>query len=574
MSIRADAEASQGGFEGCTDDRLSTMEWGVFVIVSVANLIPIWAFRYFAGQDTPNHLYGGAVLLALRDGSASPLMERTFVAILGLKSNVAFHALLLVLAHCGLSLELAHRLILSLYSVTFPLAALFCARTVAPRSQPLALLFLPLTWNWFALQGLYNYILSLVAGLVWLAIVARDGGRPRRGASFALALASITVYLCHVGTFLVLMLVSALRVGAPVPNSPKALRDRLISAGPIALALAPAMAVACIGMFTALRGGLAPPEPTLSAWEPYSVPEAAGAFFVEFAMRYRLADLVVLGLPLLLLMIAPLKAASQAKYETSSADPMRSTWPIGAAAILTALYFVLPHIVFGSDLSPRLRPLVLFCLFCYGGVTLSLRARRAVSGVALLSGLSSVALLCLSFTDLNRQLGDFTSGIPFVRRGARLYPMVFDPRSPSLLVKPFLHAWAYYGVEGDIVSPFAFAWHPARFPYRYRDLPIHGRSGPLPSDSEDEPYALTDGRLCNSVRRLAPSRTCEEIRGDTEDRLARLGQSYDYVLTWKAPSDFSRLLLARGYSVLHAQGAMILYRPSTGATAQSSSPSI
>jgi hypothetical protein len=545
--------------------RLTSAERVIFAVVSLANLLPIWCFRYFPGQDTPNHLYGGEILKALLAGSAPSALGRAFSPALGLKSNIAFHALLLGFAHAGLSLELAHRVILSAYALGFPLAALLCARLAAPRSAPLALLFLPLTWNWFVLQGLYNYVLSLLPGLVWLGFLARDGGRPRAGAACAVAAAALAVYFCHVGTFAVLMLVSALRVALPEAGGRTSLRERLSSAGPLALALAPAVVLALV---VTIRSGPAPSEVTLSAWESYAPVTALGAFFVEFAVRYRLVDLLVLGPPLLLLIALPLRAARRRHLRAQpAAGTWAPSWPLTAAGVLTVLYLALPHIATGSDVSPRLRPLIVFCLFCSAGVTLSVRVRKLTSALALVTGIASVGLLCASFADLNRELDDFTSGVSLVRKGARLYPMVFDPRSPSILVKPFMHAWGYYGVERDVVTPFAFAWHPTRFPFRYRDLPLHSAGSDFPSDSEDEPYALLQGRECDAVRRLAPSRSCQAIRNETEERLAQLGAAYDYVLTWRAPDDFASLLRARGYSVLHRQGAMMLYRtprPSSG----------
>jgi hypothetical protein len=548
-----------------TGSRLTSPEWAIVAVVSLANLLPIWCFRYFPGQDTANHLYGGEVLRALLSGSAPSELARTFSPALGLKSNIVFHALLLGLGHLGLSIELAHRVILSLYALAFPFAALFCARRATPNGVPLALLFLPLAWNWFALQGLYNYVLSLVPALVWLGLLARDGGRPRAAAAIAIAIAALAVYLCHLGTFVALTFVSALRVVFPESRVGPTLRGRLMSAGPLAMALAP---TAVLAFVVALRGTAAPAEPSLSTWEGYSSIEALGAFFVEFAVRYHLIDLLVLGPPLLVLIILPLRAARASRRLASTTDPSGArapSWPLWAAASLMVLYLVLPHIVTGSDVSPRLRAPIVFCLFCYAGVTLSARARRLVSALALVTGIASAGLLCASFSDLNRELEDFTSGIPLVRRGARLYPMVFDPRSPSILVKPFLHAWGYYGVERDVATPFGFAWHPSRFPYRYRDLPVHAEQGALPSDSEDEPYALLQGRECDAIRRLSPSRSCDAIKRETEERLARLGASYDYVLTWRAPPSFATFLRARGYSVLHAQGAMLLFespRPS------------
>jgi hypothetical protein len=302
------------------------------------------------------------------------------------------------------------------------------------------------------------------------------------------------------------------------------------------------------------------PEPTVSRLESYGLLEAAGAFFVEFAMRFHVWELVILAPPLLALIAIPLMAA---RRQPTAPPTAPARWPLEAALVLTGLYFALPHILHGSDASPRLRPLIVFCLVCYAGVTLSRQARRRVMALALASGIASVGALCWDFARLNHELRSFNAGIPLVREGSRLYPMVFDSRGPSILVRPFLHAWGYYGISRHVVTPFAFAWHETRFPYRYRDLPLHGLGSPFPSDAEDEPYALEQGRLCAAARRLAPSLTCADVRLDTERRLARLGARYDYLLTWAAPSDFLALLADRGYRLALAEGALALYESPT-----------
>src|SRR5882672_6688479 len=99
---------------------LTGFERTVFVIVSLANLIPIWAFRYFPGQDTPNHLYAAEVLRLLLGGAAPVVpsaLVQTFVPLLSFKTNVAFFALMLGLGHLGASVALAHRLVLSAYAL-------------------------------------------------------------------------------------------------------------------------------------------------------------------------------------------------------------------------------------------------------------------------------------------------------------------------------------------------------------------------------------------------------------------------------------------------------------------------
>jgi hypothetical protein len=525
----------------------------VLAVVSAANLVPIWAFRYFPGQDTGDHLYAVEVLRALGNGTAPPALAAAFVPALGLKTNVLFHTLMLGLLRLPISIDVAHRLVLSGYALALPLCALFCARAAAPGSTPLALLLLPLVWSWFAVQGLYNYVLSLPPALVWLGIIARDGGRPRPVAAVALGLAAVVVFLAHAVTFAVLLLVTAIRILWPGDGTRVSPAARLRGAGTAALALAPALILQLVS-WRGLWGSHLPPEPTLSRWEMYDLPSALGAFFIEFAVRYHLGDLAVLGPPLLVLIAVPVAASR-------SAPASWPRWPLSAAVVLAILYLLSPHIVFGSDLAPRLRPLVVFALLCYGGVVLSPRARRRVTVLALVSGLAGVALLTQSFRSLGHALDDFASGIPFVRRGSRVYPVIFDPRSPSILVKPFLHAWGYYGLARDVVTPYAFAWHESRFPYRYRELPLHVASSPFPSDAEDEPYALLEGRLCVAERRFSPSLSCDDVRARAEARMVALGTAYDYLLTWAAPPDFATLLAARGYRLLHAQGALALYQP-------------
>ena len=499
------------------------------------------------------------MLRALANGTAPPGLASAFASALTLKTNVLFHGLMLGLLRLGLSIELAHRLVLSGYALALPLAGLFCVRAAAPASAPLALLLLPLVWSWFAVQGLYNYVLSLPPALVWLGIVARDGARPRPVAALALAVSALVVFLAHAVTFSVLLLVTAIRIAFPADGSRVDSTTR--RAGGAARGGRPrrpgAAAVAAPGG-RVVAGGVtaqAPSEPTVSSWEMYDFPSAIGAFFVEFAMRYHLLDLAALGPPLLVLIGAPLARPPGGRESRSAALAAARGGAPGAS-----LPSVPPH---RARLGPHAS------IAAAAGVLAPLlrrrhalaRARRRVALLALASGLGGAALLCRDFRSLGHALDDFSSGIPFVRRGSRVYPVIFDPRSPSILVKPFLHAWGYYGLARDVVTPYAFAWHATRFPYRYRELPLHPVDSAFPSDAEDEPYALIEGRLCTSVRRFSASLSCDEVRALAEARILALGTSYDYLLTWAAPADFRALMAARGYRLLHEQGLLALYEP-------------
>ena len=233
---------------------------------------------------------------------------------------------------------------------------------------------------------------------------------------------------------------------APAPAA------RLRAAGPVALALLPSLLLAAASW----RGGVtapAPFEPTVSSWEMYDFP--VGDRRVLRRVRHALSPDRSGGAG---------AAAAGADRRAAAGPPGRRNsraprWPLHAAGILALLYLLFPHIVLGSDLTPRLRPLLVF----RSSVTAASRSRPSPGAAwrcwpwPRASG--GAALLAEDFRSLGRALDDFSSGIPFVRRGSRVYPVIFDPRSPSILVKPFLHAWGYYGLARDVVTPYAFAWH-------------------------------------------------------------------------------------------------------------------
>ena len=172
-------------------------------------------------------------------------------------------------------------------------------------------------------------------------------------------------------------------------------------------------------------------------------------------MRYHLIDLAALGPPLLVLIgrAAPgSPAGSDCRRRRAGRSTRRGSWRFSIS--------LSPHIVLGSDLTPRLRPLLVFALLCYSGVALSPRgpAPGGAAGPGLGLGRRRPSWPETSAASAARWTTS-RRGFPSCVRGSRVYPVIFDPRSPSILVKPFLHAWGYYGLARDVVTPYAFAWH-------------------------------------------------------------------------------------------------------------------
>ncbi len=323
---------------------------------------------------------------------------------------------------------------------------------------------------------------------------AAGPGRPRR---FALALAAVVVFLAHAVTFAVLLLVTAIRILWPGDGTRLSLAGRLRNAGPATLALAPALILQLVS-WRGLWGSHLPPEPTLSRWEMYDFPSAVGSFFVEFAVRFHLADLAALGPPLVVLIAVPLAARRAASVSAPR-------WPLLAALVLAILYLVSPHIVFGSDLAPRLRPLIVFALLCYGGVVLSPRARRRVTLLALVSGLGRRGAPGPELPQPRPRAGRLRLGDPL--RAPR------EPRLPGHLRSPLaVDPGQAVPARLGLLRPRPRRRHPLRVRLA-RDAasltatascPLHHRDSPFPSDAEDEPYALIEGRLCAADTALLP----------------------------------------------------------------------
>ena len=304
----------------------------------------------------------------------------------------------------------------------------------------------------------------------------------------------LVVFLAHAVTFSVLLLVTAIRIAFPADGSrvdstvAAGAGGPAAAAGPVALALLPSLLLAAASWRGGVAGGSSS-EPTVSSWEMYDFPSAIGAFFVEFAMRYHLIDLAVAG-----------ATAARADRRAAPGPPGRRKRPRRRAGRFTRRgswrfsTSLLPHIVLGSDLTPRLRPLVVFALLCYSGVALSPRgpAPRGAAGPGLGSG---------------------RRGAP----GPRLPQS--RPRAGRLLVGNSLRAPGQPGLPGDLRSPFTLdpgqavparlgvlrprprRRHPlSRSPGTRRAFPTATAScrcirldSAFPSDAEDEPYALDRG---------------------------------------------------------------------------------
>ena len=135
------------------------------LVLTLASLFPIWAYRYLPTQDGGNHLYSAYVIgHYLSPGGA--LYRQCFMFYDRLVPNWTSHALLAGLMRL-VSPILAEKLVASLYILGLPWMAWRLLERLRPGSGGAAVLVLPLTFNLPFLMGFTNFSLGLALSL-WM----------------------------------------------------------------------------------------------------------------------------------------------------------------------------------------------------------------------------------------------------------------------------------------------------------------------------------------------------------------------------------------------------------------------
>jgi hypothetical protein len=175
-----------------------TREDAIFIAVwcalTIAALVPVWHQRMLPMLDTPDHL---ALARAWHSyGDPSYRIAEHYLLRLRVVPYMAFYGLLHLLLYVS-SIEVANKLILSLYLVVFPLSVLSLARALG-RSRWLALGAFALAFNPGWIYGFSSYLLGTACVFFGLAALARwlDEGRPRDAA--LLCATTLLAYFAHV----------------------------------------------------------------------------------------------------------------------------------------------------------------------------------------------------------------------------------------------------------------------------------------------------------------------------------------------------------------------------------------
>lgn len=181
---------------------MSRLERAAAVLLLAAAVAPFWAGRFLPLLDLPQHL-GLAAVIARHGDPASPF-HRYYLLDPRVTPYWGYYGAMWLLTR-ALPLELANRLLLSLYAAGLPLASGYLLRSFG-RDARWAVFALPLVWSTNLFLGFTTFLLSLPIFLVALGLAERHLAAPRARPGRALALAGMAalLFLFHGQSYLLL----------------------------------------------------------------------------------------------------------------------------------------------------------------------------------------------------------------------------------------------------------------------------------------------------------------------------------------------------------------------------------
>lgn len=166
----------------------------VFALCAAAALLPLWRARFLPLLDEPNHLSSAYIWHFFNDPEAR--LKEFYELKIQPVPFAAYYALVHLLAFAT-NIEAAHKIVLSAYVLSLPVAALLWARRTK-RSAWLSILTFPLAYSYSWSYGFHPFAIGLATAL--FALIALDAffERPRASLGLAVMLLALGCALSHV----------------------------------------------------------------------------------------------------------------------------------------------------------------------------------------------------------------------------------------------------------------------------------------------------------------------------------------------------------------------------------------
>ncbi|HYE20490.1 MAG TPA: hypothetical protein VEA69_18730 [Tepidisphaeraceae bacterium] len=526
-------------------------ERGLFWVMVLVHLVPVWAFTYLPTTDGAAHVANADVMRRYHAPEAEAFRKYYYVS--GTPSpNLAGHVILAGLMYV-VPPTVAEKVLVSLYVVGLAAGMRYAVRAIRPRAGAVAWVALPMTYSFLLGQGFYNFCLSLAAYLFTVGFWFRHHGRTdlKRGAGlFAL---SVVLYACHLFALVVACGTVALTAGwwvirawwegrkasdpgrrfgrSPFDSAP-ACSDRQsgVSSAVRAMVIAGLVLLPTFVVAVVFR-----PSTNVS-WLNHDVPRSSlredllGLLQFQAMVSYRKAEgalgaalvAVLGGLTLFALVAKARRRRAWSRWDVLLLLPVGLAAAYFRAGDATSIHFYIP-------------PRTMYLAFLTLGLWLAAQPLpRAVRGaVPLFCGVIALGFVAshgLKYRQFKPQLAEFVSAGDHIARGSTFLPLTFAPqgrdaagRPTASDVAPFYMASGYIAVRRGAVDLRNYEARTDHFPVRFRD--------------EVSPFAhLTSG---NGLEQIPPRVLF--------DKFERAGGRVDYVLIWGRAPDQRAAALAGEY---------------------------
>jgi len=425
----------------------------ILVALTLLHLVPIWAYPYFPSTDGPSHLANAWVLHKWFDGPG--IYHDNYLLNATPFPNWFSHSTLALLMFVAPP-RIAEKILLTGYVLLFVLSILYLLGGVRGTRGLHVLLALPFIYNYSLLMGFYNFAISVPLGFFVIGFWWRRREAPL-GVGFAVALnlLLLLLYFCHLMSLLLalgaIFGLAALHHGRRVGRTAR-----------LACILAPACV---LPIHYVLSAGIVTTGPIeRPGWQALFGIEALVSsdprtYHVAFAIAVLYA--ILIGFTLV-------QERIPAFRRSPGLEPRDGFLLL--AVVFCLLYVIVPPNMAGGGFIHQRIGLYPFL------VVLPWLSPRYPKGGAPVVGLAAIALAVIHvgitvapWAKMNRELDDYTSGIPFVEKGATILPMQCpDEVVPGSRVNALRHAAGYYEMATGAIGLINYEAMTHHFPLLYK----------------------------------------------------------------------------------------------------------
>jgi len=180
------------------------VEPGLFLLITLVNLLPVLLVKYFPTVDGPAHLYNSKLMAELL-GNPSGLLGEYFTIENVIPTNLTDHYFFLLTGYF-LPGFLSEKLLMLFYLAGLPYAFRYYIRSINSEGTYLSWFIFPFTYSFLFFYGFFNFSIALVFFFISLAYLKKFYNRPSAVNFITFLILTFLVCISHAVVFMILLL--------------------------------------------------------------------------------------------------------------------------------------------------------------------------------------------------------------------------------------------------------------------------------------------------------------------------------------------------------------------------------